>query len=107
MAFTRRRCCSAPHTSHAQEVKTTAGAEPPAGGAAFKFDSVPAPFKSDAAAKAKVALVDGTRDRAGGDVTVLTDGTVPRVKQPAARQLLFAAGSDGGGSCSTSARRST
>ena len=63
---------------------------------AFKFDTVPAPSKSDAATKAKITLVDGTRDRSGGDVTVLNDGLVPRADDQPRANFFFAAGSEGG-----------
>jgi hypothetical protein len=76
------------------EVAATVGRN--AGGANFKFDNVPVPSKSDAAAKAKVTLVDGTRDRNGGDVTVLTDGLIPRVDDQPRANFFFAPGSDGG-----------
>jgi hypothetical protein len=76
------------------EVAATVGRN--ASGASFKFDAVPVPSKSDAASKAKVTLVDGTRDRSGGDVTVLTDGLVPRVDDQPRANFFFAAGSDGG-----------
>ena len=66
------------------------------GGAAFKFDNVPAPSKSDAASKATVTVVDGTRDQNGGDVAVLTDGIVPRVDDQPRANFFFAAGTDGG-----------
>jgi len=76
------------------EVATTVGRN--ASGANFTFDAVPVPSKSDAASKAKVTLVDGTRDRTGGDVTVLTDGLIPRVDDQPRANFFFAQGGDGG-----------
>lgn len=65
-------------------------------GSGFKFDNVPAPSKSDAAAKATITVVDGTRDRNGGDVAVLNDGVIPRVDDQPRANFFFAAGTDGG-----------
>ena len=79
----------------AAEVKTAVGRSE-SGTPAFKLDDVPPPSKSDAAAKAKVTLVDGTRDGSGGDVGVLTDGLVPRTEDQPRANFFFSPNTDGG-----------
>jgi hypothetical protein len=57
--------------------------------AAFKFVSVPPASQNDAASKATFTLVDGRRDRNGGDLVVLHDGKLPTEEdQPAANFFL-------------------
>lgn len=63
---------------------------------AFKFQNVPAPSRSDAAAKAQCVLVEGSRDANGGDLAVLTDGRVPVEEDQPAENFFFRAGTDGG-----------
>lgn len=83
-------------TSYA-EVKTAVARNPNAGAApAFRFDDVPPPARSDAAAKAKATVVDGTRDPNGGPVETLTDGRVPRGGDEPRANFFFAPGGDGG-----------
>ena len=62
----------------------------------FKVENVPPPAKNDAAAKAKVTLVDGQRDQNGGDVAVLNDGQVAGTEDQPRANFFFAAGTDGG-----------
>jgi len=64
--------------------------------AAFNFKKVPAPTKNDAAAQAKFTLVDGTRDRNGGNVDRLHDGRVASSEDQPSACFFFAQGSDGG-----------
>jgi len=68
--------------------------ETAAGGFAFK--NVPAPSQSDAAQKAAFSLVDGRRDRNGGDVATLHNGRVPTQEDQPGENFFFAAGTDGG-----------
>jgi len=64
--------------------------------AQFRFRSVPKPSKSDAASKAKFTLVDGERDRNGGSIAKLNDGTVPAEGDQPSESFFFNAGTDGG-----------
>jgi len=60
----------------------------------FKFKTVPAPLHGDAAAGATFTVIDGSRDRNGGDVNKLHDGTVSTEEdQPSAN--FFFTGSGG------------
>jgi hypothetical protein len=62
----------------------------------FKFQNVPSPARGDAAANAKFVIVDGDRDRNGGDVDKLRDGRVPASDDQPSENFFFRAGSDGG-----------
>jgi len=64
--------------------------------AEFKFANVPSPSQSDAAGKATFTVVDGQRDRNGGDVDKLHDGKIPTEDDQPAESLFFNAGTDGG-----------
>ena len=64
--------------------------------AAFKFKNVPAPVKDDAAARAKIALVDGELDRNGADLSALNDGVLPGEEDEPAKNVFFNAGTGGG-----------
>jgi hypothetical protein len=79
--------------SHA-EVKVVS--EHNAGGSGFTFKSVPPPARNDAASKAQFKLVDGERDRNGGDLAVLHDGRVPSDEDQPSENFFFRAGTDGG-----------
>lgn len=70
--------------------------EAAAASGAFKFKTVPQPSRSDAAQRAKVSVVDGTRDRNGGDAGVLTDGRVPGTEDQPRDNFFFAPETDGG-----------
>ena len=63
---------------------------------AFKFKSVPSPVKDDAAAKAKLTLIDGQIDAGSGQLSALTDGRLPTDEDEPAANLFFSAGSSGG-----------
>jgi hypothetical protein len=62
----------------------------------FKFKNVPSPAKDDAAAKARVTLLVGESDPAGGDLSVLTDGLLPTKADEPKSNFYFAPGSGGG-----------
>lgn len=62
----------------------------------FKFDQLAPPAQNDAAAKAKFSIVDGDRDRNGGDLNCLNDGRVPSQPDDPDANFFFTAGSDGG-----------
>src|SRR5688572_30026568 len=61
----------------------------------FKLDKVPAPAKNDAAATATITLVEGSRDRSGGELAALNDGFVPRADDEPGSNFFFAAGTEG------------
>jgi len=63
---------------------------------AFNFKTVPPPATDDAAAKAKLLLVDGDLDPNGADLSALTDGVLPVDEDEPARNLFFNAGTGGG-----------
>ncbi len=63
---------------------------------AFKFKEVPSPYKDTAASAAKITIVDGARDRNGGDVGVLIDGRLPANEDEPAANFFFNAGTEGG-----------
>ena len=65
-------------------------------GPEFKLENVPPPSKNDAAGKATITLVDGSRDGNGGEVAVLNDGVVPRADDEPRANFFFAAGTEGG-----------
>ena len=62
----------------------------------FKFEHVPLPSKTDAAAKAKFTIVDGEQDENGGSVEKLNDGGVPSEADEPAQNFFFNAGTEGG-----------
>ncbi len=79
------------------EIKVTVdynGAGAAAG--AFKFPRVPAPAKDDAAAGAKLTLVDGEIDPNGADLGALNDGVLPKEEDEPAANFFFNAGTIGG-----------
>lgn len=79
------------------QVKVTADYNPNATAAsAFKFKNVPLPAKDDAAAKAKVSLLDGEIDPNGADLSALTDGVLPTNEDEPAKNFFFNAGTGGG-----------
>jgi Peptidase of plants and bacteria len=63
---------------------------------AFHFSHVPAPSQNDAATKAEFILVDGRKDRNGGDLDKLHDGKVPAEEDQPSENFFFNAGSEGG-----------
>jgi len=62
----------------------------------FKFPTLPAPIRGDAASKAKFSIVAGERDPNGGEVTRLNDGAMPNGADQPASNFFFRAGTDGG-----------
>jgi len=79
------------------QVKVTADYNPNATAtSAFKFKNVPLPAKDDAAAKAKLLLLDGEIDPNGADLSALTDGVLPTNEDEPAKNLFFNAGTGGG-----------
>lgn len=62
----------------------------------FKFGNVPLPSKNDAGEKAKLTIVDGRRDRNGGNIEKLNDGKIPTEADQPAENFFFAANSEGG-----------
>jgi hypothetical protein len=64
--------------------------------AAFGFEKVPSPSRSDAASQAKFSILDGSQDSNGGDVNRLNDGAVPSDEDEPGANFFFAAGGDGG-----------
>ncbi len=62
----------------------------------FKFKNVPSPVKDDAAAKAKLILIDGEIDGNAADLTAVTDGLLPTDSDEPGANFFFNAGSSGG-----------
>jgi hypothetical protein len=62
----------------------------------FKFKNVPSPVKDDAAAKAKLVLIDGEIDGNGADLEAVTDGLLPTDRDEPAANFFFNAGTSGG-----------
>ena len=62
----------------------------------FKFKTVPAPAKTNAATKANFTIVDGERDENGGDLDALHDGKLPTEEDQPSENFFFNAGTDGG-----------
>ncbi len=60
--------------------------------AGFVFKNVPAPSQSDAGQKATFTLVDGRRDRNGGDLDVLHDGKAPTEEDQPGTNFFLAGG---------------
>lgn len=63
---------------------------------AFRFKTVSPPAKDDAAANAKMMLLDGDVDPNGGALSALTDGLVPTTEDQPAANVFFTAGTGGG-----------
>lgn len=63
--------------------------------AEFKFKSVPSPSRSDAAANARVVLVDGEADANSAGLTALVDGILPNSDDQPRRNFFIAPGSGG------------
>ncbi len=62
----------------------------------FKFKSIPSPAKDDAAASAKLTLIDGDLDQGAADLSALVDGRLPSDEDEPAANVFFRAGSSGG-----------
>src|SRR6267142_568868 len=87
---------SLPLTAQAQ-VKVTFDHNPNATAtSAFKFKNVPSPLKDDAAARAKLLLIEGEVDGNGADLSALTDGALPTEEDQPAVNFFWNAGTGGG-----------
>jgi hypothetical protein len=64
--------------------------------AEFKFKTVPSPAKNDAAAKAKISIVEGEKDSNGADTEALNDGKLPTEEDQPEQNFFFNAGTEGG-----------
>lgn len=62
----------------------------------FKFKNVPSPVKDDAAANAKLTLIDGEIDGGSAELSALIDGRLPSDEDEPGANLFFSAGSSGG-----------
>ena len=62
----------------------------------FKFKNIPSPIKDDAAANAKLTLIDGDLDAGAASLSALTDGRLPNDEDEPAANVFFRAGSSGG-----------
>ena len=62
----------------------------------FKFKNIASPIKDDAAANAKLTLIDGELDGGSAEIEALTDGRLPRNEDEPAANFYFRAGSSGG-----------
>lgn len=62
----------------------------------FKFKNVSSPAKDDAAAKAKLVLVDGDLDANGADLVAVTDGLLPAERDEPGANFFFNVGTSGG-----------
>jgi hypothetical protein len=62
----------------------------------FKFKNIASPAKDDAAAKAKLTLIDGDLDQGSAELSALIDGRLPHDEDEPAANVFFRAGSSGG-----------
>jgi len=62
----------------------------------FKFRNIASPSKDDAAANAKLTLIDGDLDQGSGSLATLVDGRVPADEDEPSGNVYFRAGSTGG-----------
>jgi hypothetical protein len=62
----------------------------------FKFPRVPSPARDDAAAQAKLTLVDGQLDANGANLSALVDGMLPTSEDEPGANVFFTARSFGG-----------
>ena len=62
----------------------------------FKFNRIASPSKDDAAARAKLTLIDGDLDAGSAELAALTDGRLPRDEDEPGSNVFFRAGSSGG-----------
>jgi hypothetical protein len=62
----------------------------------FKFKNVPSPVANDAAASAKLTLVDGDLDAGSAELSALIDGRLPSDEDEPGANVFFNAGSSGG-----------
>jgi hypothetical protein len=95
-AFTIAALLMLTFTVNAQ-VKVTSDHNPNATAtSAFKFKNVPSPAKDDAAAKAKLLLIEGQADGNAADLGALTDGALPTEEDQPAANFFWSAGTGGG-----------
>lgn len=83
-------------TAHAQVKVTIDHNSNATATAAFKFKNVPSPAKDDAAARAKLLLVEGDVDGNGADLGALIDGVLPTEDDQPAANFFWNAGTGGG-----------
>jgi len=62
----------------------------------FKFKNVRSPVSNDAAANAKLTLIDGELDGGSADLAALIDGRLPSDEDEPGANVFFNAGSSGG-----------
>ena len=62
----------------------------------FKFKDVPSPVANDAAATAKLTLIDGDLDPNSADLSALIDGRLPSNEDDPGANVFFNSGSSGG-----------
>lgn len=62
----------------------------------FKFKDVPSPVANDAAATAKLILIDGDLDPNSADLSALVDGRLPGDEDDPGANVFFNSGSSGG-----------
>ncbi|HJY29760.1 MAG TPA: hypothetical protein VJ306_17150 [Pyrinomonadaceae bacterium] len=62
----------------------------------FKFKNIASPAKDDAAAKAKLTLIDGELDQGSAELAALVDGRLPSDEDEPGSNVYFRAGSSGG-----------
>jgi hypothetical protein len=62
----------------------------------FKFKNVPSPVANDAAANAKLTLIDGNIDAGSAELSALIDGRLPTDEDEPGANVFFSAGSSGG-----------
>lgn len=62
----------------------------------FKFKSIASPVKDDAAANAKLTLIDGELEEGSAELSALTDGRLPRDEDEPGGNVFFNSGSSGG-----------
>lgn len=62
----------------------------------FKFKNIASPAKDDAAASAKLTLIDGDLDQGSAELAALVDGRLPQDEDEPGSNVYFRAGSSGG-----------
>jgi hypothetical protein len=62
----------------------------------FKFKNIASPVKEDAAASAKLTLIDGELDGGSAELSALIDGRLPHDEDEPGANVYFRAGSSGG-----------
>jgi hypothetical protein len=82
-------------TAHAQTKITVDHNTGASINADFKFKSVPSPSRNDAAANARVLIVDGEADGNSAGVSALVDGVLPASDDQPRRNFFIAPGSGG------------